>query len=75
MLSSIACLKGVISNSKVYLLSGKKQWSQSKTYPECKHREIKEQVGKSGKALGKHVINLYLKGISQVVKIRDVNKL
>ena len=30
---------------------------------------------KTGKALGKHVINLYSTGISRMVKIRDVYKL
>ena len=30
---------------------------------------------KTGKALGKHVIKLYSKGISRVVKIKDVKKL
>lgn len=30
---------------------------------------------KTGKALGKHVISLYLTGISQVVKIKHVEKL
>ena len=28
-----------------------------------------------GKALGKHIINLYSSGISRLVKIRDVEKL
>lgn len=32
-------------------------------------------VKKQGKALGKHVLSLYLTQISQVVKIRDVQKL
>ena len=30
---------------------------------------------KTGKALGKHVMNLYSTGISRVVKIRDIKKL
>ena len=46
-----------------------------KTYAECKQRELNEKVEKTGKALGKHAINLYSTGISQMVKIRDVHKL
>ena len=30
---------------------------------------------KTGKALGKHAINLYSTGISRVIKIRDIKKL
>ena len=78
------CLKGVISKSKV--LGGKKQWTHervdkasdetvNKTYAEYKQRELNEKVEKTGKDLGKHVINLYSTGISHVVKIRDVKKL
>ena len=47
----------------------------NKTYTEYKQHELNEKGEKSGKALGKHVINLYSTGISQVVKIRDVKKL
>ena len=36
---------------------------------------MNEKYEKTGKALGKHVINLYSSGISRVVKIRDVKKL
>ena len=36
---------------------------------------MNEKGEKTGKALGKHVINLYSTGISRVVKIRDVKKL
>ena len=45
------------------------------TYTEYKQRERNEKGEKTGKALGKHVINLYSTGISRVVKIRDVDKL
>ena len=34
-----------------------------------------KKVKKTGKALGKHVSNLYSTGISRMVKIRDVYKL
>ena len=47
----------------------------NKTYAEYKQRELNEKSEKTGKALGKHVINLYSTGISRVVKIRDVKKL
>ena len=47
----------------------------NKTYAENKHRKLNEKGEKTGKALGKHVINLYSTGISRVVKIRDVRKL
>lgn len=35
----------------------------------------KENVKKSGKVLVKHAISVYLSGISQLLKIRDVKKL
>ena len=41
-------------------------------YKRC---ELNENGEKTGKALGKHVINLYSTEISWVVKIRDVQKL
>ena len=46
----------------------------SKTYAEYKQRGITEKVKKTAKALGKHVIKLYSKGISRFVKIRDAKK-
>ena len=45
----------------------------NKTYAEYKQRELNKKDKKTGKALGKHVINLYSTGISQRVKIRDVH--
>ena len=47
----------------------------NKTYAAYKQRELNEKGEKTGKALGKHVINLYSTRISRVVKIRDVKKL
>ena len=44
-------------------------------YVENRQRELNEKGEKTGKALGKHVINLYSTGISRMVKIRDVHKL
>ena len=47
----------------------------NKTYAEYKQRELNEKGEKTGKAWGKHVINLYSTGISRMVIIMDVNKL
>ena len=47
----------------------------NKTYVEYKQRELNEKGEKTGKALGKHVINLYSTRISRVVKTRDIKKL
>ena len=77
-------LKSVIRKRKAYLLENK--WIHekvdkasdetiNKTYAEYKQRELNEKGEKTGKALGKHVVNLYSTRISQVVKIRDVKKL
>ena len=44
----------------------------NKTYAEYKQRELNEKGEKTGKALGKHVINLYSTGISRWLKIKDV---
>ena len=49
--------------------------TSNKTYAEHKQRELNEKGEKTGKALGKIVINLYSTSIFQVVKIRDVEKL
>ena len=49
--------------------------SISKKYAEYKQRELNEKSEKTGKALGKHVINLYSTGISRWIKIKDVKKL
>ena len=47
----------------------------NKTYAEYKQRELNEKGEKIAEALGKHAINLYSKGISWFVKIRDIKKL
>ena len=75
-------LKSIISMGQTHL--GHK-WTQgrmdkasnkviNKTYAEYKQRELNEKSEKTGKALGKHVINLYSNGISQWLKIKDVKK-
>ena len=84
-LSSIGeCLKSVISKGKTYLLVSK--WTQeklckisdetiNKTYTEYKQRKLNKKGEKTGKPLGKHVLNLYSTRISRVVKVSDVKKL
>ena len=47
----------------------------NKTYAEYKHKDLNEKGEKTGKALGKHVINLYSTGVSRWLKIKDVKKL
>ena len=60
------CLKSVIDSGKAYLLGRK--WTHkrvdktsaetiNKTYAEYKQRELNEKGEKTGKALGKHVVN------------------
>ena len=44
-------------------------------YVEYKQRELNEKGEKTGKALDKHVINLYSTGISRWLKIKGVKKL
>ena len=67
-----------------YLLGSK--WTQekvdkasdktiNKTYAEYKQHELNEKGKKTGRILGKHVMNLYSTEISWVVKIRDIKKL
>ena len=75
------CLKSVLDKGKL----GHK-WTHgrvdkasdetiNKTYVEHWQRELNEKGEKTGKALGKHVINLYSTGISRWFKIKDVKKL
>ena len=47
----------------------------NKTYAEYKQRDLNEKGEKTGKALGKHVINLYSVSISRWFKLKDVKKL
>ena len=78
------CLKDVISMGKAHLLGHK--WTHgrvdkvsneiiNKTYAEYRQHELNKKVEKTGRALGKHVINLYTPGISRWLKIKDVKKL
>ena len=78
------CLKSVLGKGKAYLLGGK--WTHekvgkasdetiNKTYTEYKQRKLNEKGEKTGKTLGKHVINLYSTGISRLLKIKDNKKL
>ena len=76
-------LKIVIGSGKAYLLGHK--WTQEKVnkasdetinkrYDAYKQRELNEKGERTGKALGKHVINLDSTRISHLVQIRDVEK-
>ena len=47
----------------------------NKTYALYKQGALDEKREKTGKTLGKHVIDLYSTRISRVVKIRDAKKL
>ena len=75
------CLKSIIDRGKVHLLGTQEKVEKAsdetinKTYAAYKQRELNEKGEKTGKALGKHVINLYSTGISRWFKIRDVKKL
>ena len=73
------CLKSVIDKGKAHLLGSK--WTHgrvdkasdetiNKKYAEYKQHELNEKGQNTGKALGKHVINLYSTGISRWFKIR-----
>ena len=75
-------LKGVTDKGKGHLLG---KWTHervgkasdeaiNKKCAEYKQRELNEKGEKTGKALGKHVINLYSSGISRWLKIKDVKK-
>ena len=75
------CLKSVIDKGKAHLLGHK--WTHrrvdkgsdetiNETYAEYKQRELNEKGENTGKAFGKHVINLYSVGISRWLRIRDV---
>ena len=79
----LECLKSVIDKGKGHLLG---KWTHervdkasdetiNKKYAEYMQRELNEKGEKTGKALGKHVINLYSTGISIWLKIKDVKKL
>ena len=78
------CLKGAIDKGKGHLLGSK--WTHERVdkasdetiyekYAEYIQRELNEKGEKTGKTLGKHVINLYSTGISRWLKIKDVKKL
>ena len=76
-------LKSIIDKGKGYLFGHKCIHERinkgsheiiNKTYAEYKYRELNEKGEETGKALGKHAVNLYSTRISRVVKIRDVKK-
>ena len=78
------CLTSATDKGKTHLLGHK--WTHervekasdktiNKTYAEYRQRELNGKGEKTGRALGKHVINLYSTGISGWFKIKDVKKL
>ena len=80
----LECLKSAIDKGKAHLLWPK--WTHgrvdkvsdeiiNKTYAKYKQHELNKRGKKTGKALGKHVINLYSTGISRWLKIKDVKNL
>ena len=79
-------LKDAINQGKAYLLGGKKPWTferidslkdeaVNKIYCEFKQCEIQQQAQATGKAVGKHVINLYSKGVNRFISIKSVERL
>ena len=74
------CLNGAIDKGKGHLLGKKTHESVGKSsdetinkkYTEYIQRKLNEKVEKTGKTLGKHVINLYFTGISRWLKIKDI---
>ena len=78
------CLKSAIDKGKGHLLGSK--WTHervdkasdetiNKKYAEYIQRELNEKGENTGRALGKHVINLYSTSISRWPKIEDAKKL
>ena len=57
------------------LLIYQKKAKEGKKYAEYKQGKLNEKREKTGKALGKHVINFYSTGVSRWLKIKDVKKL
>ena len=79
-------LKDVINQGKAHLLPGKKKWSLSrldkssdevidKLYDDYTQAELQYKAEKTGKAVGKHIVNLYSNGIDRVLKIDSVENL
>ena len=78
------CLKSVIDKGKAHLLGHKQTHERvdkasdetiNIKYAEYKQHELNEKGGKTGRALGKHVLDLYSTGLSQWLKIKDVKKI
>ena len=46
-----------------------------KFYNEYQQKELKHKSEKTGKAVGKHIVNLYSQNISRILKIDDVDQL
>ena len=46
-----------------------------KFYDEYQQKELKHKAEKTGRAVGKHVVNLYSQNISRILKIDDIDQL
>ena len=79
-------LKALINQGKAYLLPGKTPWTEKrlnkatdsvieKLYADYQQREISEKAIKIGKAVSRHVTNLYSNSISKILKIDSVEQL
>ena len=79
-------LKDAINQGKAHLLGGKKPWTFKridsmndedidKIYCEYKQCEIQQKAEATGKAVGKHVINLYSRGVNRFLPIKNVERL
>ena len=79
-------LKEVIKKGKADLLGGNKPWTIDqvdktsdkvidKLYENYSQREMHEKAENTGKAMGKHIINLYTNRITKFLKIDDLQQL
>lgn len=79
-------LKGVINQGKADKLPGKTLWTVKrvekasnkvieKLYHEYHQADAKHKAEMTGKAVGTHVVSMYSKGVSRVLKIDNVEQL
>jgi hypothetical protein len=79
-------LKGVINQGKAEKLPGKTLWTVKrvekatnkvidKLYQEYHQADAKHKAEMTGKAVGTHVVSMYSKGVSRVLKIDSVEQL
>ena len=80
-------LKDAINQGKAHLIGGnKKLWTLdqldkakdeviTELYVNYTQREIKFKAENTGKAMGKHIVNLYSNGVDKLLKIDDLEQL